>query len=85
MTTWLFKEEPTHCGFDQLGKDQRTTCSGVKNALAQKHLRSVKNGDRFAHVQLASLFRERGWPKVLPCATFGYFEYSTVTTNFPLS
>jgi predicted RNA-binding protein with PUA-like domain len=46
MPTWLFKEEPTHYSFDQLVRDGRTTWSGVKNALAQKHLRSIKKGDR---------------------------------------
>src|SRR6478735_1535719 len=43
---WLFKEEPTHYGFDAFVKDKRTVWSGVKNPLAQKHLRSVKKGDR---------------------------------------
>src|SRR5437762_11637248 len=43
---WLFKEEPTHYGFDALVKDKKTVWSGVKNALAQKHLRAVKKGDR---------------------------------------
>jgi predicted RNA-binding protein with PUA-like domain len=43
---WLFKEEPSHYGFDELVKDKRTTWSGVKNPLAQKHLRAVKRGDR---------------------------------------
>ena len=43
---WLFKEEPTHYGFDALVKDEKTVWSGVKNPLAQKHLRSVKKGDR---------------------------------------
>jgi len=43
---WLFKEEPTHYGFDALVKDKKTVWSGVKNPLAQKHLRSVKKGDR---------------------------------------
>ncbi len=42
---WLFKEEPSHYSFDQLQKDGRTVWSGVKNALAQKHLRSVRKGD----------------------------------------
>ncbi len=42
---WLFKEEPTHYGFEELVKDKRTTWSGVKNPLAQKHLRAVKRGD----------------------------------------
>lgn len=42
---WLFKEEPTHYSFDALIKDGRTSWTGVKNPLAQKHLRSVKKGD----------------------------------------
>ena len=43
---WLFKEEPTHYGYDDLVKDKKTMWSGVRNPLAQKHLRSVKKGDR---------------------------------------
>jgi len=43
---WLFKEEPTHYGYDELVKDKKAVWSGVKNPLAQKHLRSVKKGDR---------------------------------------
>jgi predicted RNA-binding protein with PUA-like domain len=43
---WLFKEEPTHYSFDDFVKDGKTVWSGVKNPLAQKHLRSVKKGDR---------------------------------------
>ena len=43
---WLFKEEPTHYGYDDFVKDGRTRWSGVRNPLAQKHLRSVKKGDR---------------------------------------
>jgi len=42
---WLFKEEPTHYGYDALVKDRTAVWSGVKNPLAQKHLRSVKKGD----------------------------------------
>ena len=43
---WLFKEEPSHYSYDALAKDKKTVWSGVKNPLAQKHLRSVKKGDR---------------------------------------
>jgi predicted RNA-binding protein with PUA-like domain len=42
---WLFKEEPSSYSFDQFTKDGGTTWSGVKNPLAQKHLRSVRKGD----------------------------------------
>ena len=43
---WLFKEEPTHYSYDDLVRDGKTSWTGVKNALAQKHLRQVKKGDR---------------------------------------
>jgi predicted RNA-binding protein with PUA-like domain len=43
---WLFKEEPTHYGYDALVRDRRTVWTGVKNPLAQKHLRGVRKGDR---------------------------------------
>ena len=43
---WLFKEESTHYSFDDLAKDKRTTWSGVKNPLAQRHLHAVRKGDR---------------------------------------
>lgn len=43
---WLVKEEPTHYSFDQLRRDGRTVWSGVRNPLAQKHLRSIRRGDR---------------------------------------
>jgi predicted RNA-binding protein with PUA-like domain len=43
---WLFKEEPTHYSYDELVKDKKTMWSGVKNPLAQRHLRSVRKGDR---------------------------------------
>jgi len=46
---WLFKEEPTHYSFENLVKDGRTRWSGVKNALAQKHLRGVRRGDRILY------------------------------------
>jgi predicted RNA-binding protein with PUA-like domain len=46
MANWLFKEEPGTYSFAALERDGSTTWSGVTNALAQKHLRSVKKGDR---------------------------------------
>ena len=46
MAQWLFKEEPTHYSFDDLKKDGSTVWSGVKNPLAQKHLRAVRKNDR---------------------------------------
>jgi predicted RNA-binding protein with PUA-like domain len=46
MALWLFKEEPETYSFANLERDGKTTWSGVTNALAQKHLRAVKKGDR---------------------------------------
>jgi predicted RNA-binding protein with PUA-like domain len=43
---WLIKEEPTHYSFDDLVRDGHTAWTGVRNALAQKHLRSMRKGDR---------------------------------------
>ncbi len=43
---WLFKEEPTHYSYDDLVRDGKTSWTGVRNPLAQKHLRSVAKGDR---------------------------------------
>ena len=43
---WLFKEEPTHYSYDDLVRDGKTSWTGVRNPLAQKHLRAVKKGDR---------------------------------------
>jgi predicted RNA-binding protein with PUA-like domain len=46
MAQWLIKEEPEHYGYDQLERDRKTVWAGVKNPLAQKHLRSIRKGDR---------------------------------------
>ena len=46
MSNWLFKEEPTHYSYDDLVRDGKTSWTGVRNPLAQKHLRSVQKGDR---------------------------------------
>ena len=43
---WLFKEEPSNYSFEEFTKDGRTVWAGVKNPLAQKHLRAVRKGDR---------------------------------------
>lgn len=46
MAAWLFKEEPSHYDFAALQRDGRTVWDGVANALARKHLRQVRRGDR---------------------------------------
>ena len=47
--TWLLKEEPTHYSFDDLVADGETRWDGVRNPLAQKHLRAVRKGDRILY------------------------------------
>jgi predicted RNA-binding protein with PUA-like domain len=42
---FLFKEEPANYSFDAFLKDGATTWTGVRNPVAQKHLRSVRKGD----------------------------------------
>src|SRR5688500_7489170 len=46
MAQWLVKEEPENYNYDQLERDGKTVWAGVKNPLAQKHLRTIRKGDR---------------------------------------
>lgn len=46
MALWLCKQEPGCYSFDDLVRDGRTVWDGVSNALARKHLRQMKPGDR---------------------------------------
>jgi predicted RNA-binding protein with PUA-like domain len=46
MALWLCKQEPTCYSFDDLLRDGQTVWDGVSNALARKHLRQMKPGDR---------------------------------------
>jgi predicted RNA-binding protein with PUA-like domain len=43
---FLVKEEPAHYSYAEFARDGGTTWTGVKNPLAQKHLRSIRKGDR---------------------------------------
>jgi predicted RNA-binding protein with PUA-like domain len=42
---FLFKEEPANYSFDAFVADGAATWTGVKNPVAQRHLRSVRKGD----------------------------------------
>jgi len=46
MAMWLCKQEPSCYSFDDLVRDGSTIWDGVGNALARKHLRQMKPGDR---------------------------------------
>ena len=43
---YLMKEEPTSYHFDMFAKEGGTTWTGVKNPVAQKHLRGIRKGDQ---------------------------------------
>ena len=45
MARWLVKEEPEHYGYAQLQREGMTVWAGVRNPLAQKHLRAIRKGD----------------------------------------
>ena len=49
MMKWLVKEEPEAYGYDQFKRDGKTVWAGVKNPLAQIHLRSIRKGDRILY------------------------------------
>lgn len=42
---WLLKTEPSTYSFADLEQDKKAVWDGVSNALALKHLRSMKRGD----------------------------------------
>jgi len=46
MAQWLLKEEPETYSYAQLERDGKTIWAGVRNPLAQKHLQSIRKGDR---------------------------------------
>ncbi|MCS7014284.1 MAG: EVE domain-containing protein [Chloroherpetonaceae bacterium] len=46
MAYFLLKTEPDEYSLSSLAKEGETIWNGVKNPLAQKHLRSIKVGDK---------------------------------------
>ncbi len=45
MNRWLVKSDPQEYGADDLRRDRTTAWEGVRNALAQQHLRAMRTGD----------------------------------------
>jgi predicted RNA-binding protein with PUA-like domain len=45
LAYWLIKTEPDCYGWEHLARDKKTRWDGVANALALKHIRSMKKGD----------------------------------------
>jgi predicted RNA-binding protein with PUA-like domain len=46
MARWLLKTEPDSYNWSDLARDKQTVWDGVTNALALKHIRSMKKGDQ---------------------------------------
>lgn len=69
---WLVKEEPENYSFAQFTSDGRTVWSGVRNPVAQRHLRTMSTGDEvfFYHTgkekQVVGIARVTGPPRVDP-------------------
>ena len=45
MANWLLKTEPDSYAWADLVRDKKTVWDGVSNALALKHIRTMKKGD----------------------------------------
>jgi predicted RNA-binding protein with PUA-like domain len=45
MAYWLLKTEPDCYSWDDLARARKTSWEGVRNAAAQKNIRSMKKGD----------------------------------------
>lgn len=45
MARWLLKTEPSCYSFEDLKRDKKTTWDGISNAVALKHIRTMKKGD----------------------------------------
>lgn len=88
---WLVKEEPDSYSFDQLTRDGGTTWSGVRNPLAQRHLRSMRQGDRIFYYHTGSeravvgIARASGAPKPDPSDPSGRRMAIAIEPVAPLS
>ncbi|MCC7125771.1 MAG: EVE domain-containing protein [Acidobacteria bacterium] len=69
---WLVKEEPENYSFAQFAKDGHTVWSGVRNPVAQRHLRTMSTGDEvfFYHTgkekQVVGIARVTAPPRIDP-------------------
>jgi predicted RNA-binding protein with PUA-like domain len=76
MANWLVKEEPEHYSYDALVRDGRTVWAGVRNALAQKHLRSIRKGDRIFYYHTG---KEKAVVAIARAATDAYADAKDTT------
>ena len=76
MAQWLMKEEPEHYSYDQLVKERKTVWAGVRNPLAQKHLRSIKKGDRIFYYHTG---KEKAIVAIASAASDAYLDPNDAT------
>ena len=65
------KEEPEHYGYEELERDRKTVWAGVKNPLAQKHLRGIRKGDRIFYYHTG---KEKSVVAIAKAATDAYAD-----------
>lgn len=85
MARWLFKTEPSDYSFERLVKEKRTSWTGVKNALALRHLRAVRKGDEIAVYHTGSVKAVVGVAKAAADATSNAVEIVPVKPVPPLT
>jgi predicted RNA-binding protein with PUA-like domain len=87
---WLVKEEPTHYNFAQFRKDGATVWSGVRNPVAQRHLKAMRKGDRVFYYHtgdeksVVGTARVAGAPFADPQDTTGRFHAVELKYEAPL-
>lgn len=65
MATFLIKSEPSDYSFADLQRDKRSAWSGVTNAAAQMHMRSIRTGDECLFYHTGNEKRIVGLAKVV--------------------
>lgn len=65
MAYWLLKTEPSVYAWDDLVRDRKTVWDGVSNALALKHIRTMKKGDRVLVYHTGDERRAKGVAEVV--------------------
>jgi predicted RNA-binding protein with PUA-like domain len=69
MATWLLKTEPGEYGWSDLLRERRTVWSGVRNAVALRHLAAMRAGD------LAIVYHTGGEKQAVGVATIASEPY----------
>ncbi len=87
---WLVKEEPSNYNFAAFQQDGRTVWSGVRNPVAQRHLRAMTPGDRVFYYHtgnekaIVGTARVAGAPYPDPTSTDGSLFAVEFTCEAPL-